>query len=327
MFTISTTVISTTMLLAATAFDRFRKTKSTSTVDTLSTIRRTKRLCYGIISFSFIYSAVYMFTITLDSSSLKCVTIIEYKTAARTCSSVLALVFISMFGVVIVCYSKIVIFLRRHHREIFRPNQNTVNMNTAPKRKFWNRRRRIQPECHEMNRTDTHFDSSSNTKNSSSKSNKQNGSVKTTALFVQTRTNFRNENQNVVTVSQKIQSDDQKSKQLHTENNSQRQVSSQDETKQTKTTRKAERKSIDVERHRKKINATTLMMFLITVIYVTTWIITWSSKIYKTASNIRSLKTEFLVERLYLINCMTNPIFYIFMSSKFKQKAKELFCK
>jgi hypothetical protein len=148
--------------------------------------------------------------------------------------------------------------------------------------------------------------------------------VERTELFVQKRTNFRNGNQNLVTVSQKIQSDEQESKQLHSENNSQRQDSIQEESKQP---RIIARKSIYVERVRKKINATTLMMFLITLIYVTTWVISWSSKIYKTTTNISSLKTDFLMERLYLINCMTNPIFFIFMSSKFKQRAKELFCK
>jgi anaerobic C4-dicarboxylate transporter len=146
-------------------------------------------------------------------------------------------------------------------------------------------------------------------------------------MFVQKRTNFSNENGSLITVSEKVQCDDQDSKQLQSENSRQRYVSRMEEARPTKQPTIKARTSMNVERDRKKINKTTLMLFLITVIYVTTWMITWSSKIYKTATNVRSLKIDFLMERLYLINCMTNPIFYIFMSSKARQKAKELFCK
>jgi hypothetical protein len=155
----------------------------------------------------------------------------------------------------------------------------------------------------------------------------KNDSVETKSTNVQNRTSTGNENTSLMTVSQTVETGHPDTRQLRSEQTSQRAAPNHDETKPTKQPRLNARRSINVEKDRKKVNRTTFMMFLITLMYVTTWIINWSTQIYKTATDINSLKTDFLTERLYMINCMTNPIFYIFMSSKFKQNAKELFCK
>ena len=327
-FAICVTVISTTLLLAATAVDRHRKTQSRSMRDTLSTIKRSKCICVGIISSSLLYGTTYVFTITLDSSSLKCVPMANYRNAAIIFSSLLSVVFLFMFFIVIVCYSRIAIILRRHHRQRFQPNQIT-NITDSNKRP-WNRHSRIQPIDQEMNTSSTRTYNFTPTNSNSNNNYETNNSSDTNCTYTQNRTDSGYQNVKLLTVSQKVQNDGQDSKWMQPQTSSS-QLNVTDQTTSESTNRRQPRlnghRDNAVEKERRKINMTTLMMFLITLIYVTTWVINWSSQIYKLALNIPSLKTDFLTERLYMINSITNPIMCISMSTKFRLKAKEMFCK
>ena len=325
-FAICVTVISTTLLLAATALDRYRKTQSRLTRDTLSTIKRSKCICIGIISSSLLYGAAYTFFITtLDSSSLKCVSIRTYRNVVIIFSSFLSVVFLISFLIVIVSYSRIAIILRRHHRQRFQTNQST-NITDSNKR-LRNRHFRIQPIDLEMNTTSLKIYNSTPTNSNSSY--KMNNSSDTDCTYTQNRTRFGNQNAKLLTVSRKVQNDDQDSKWAQPQTS--RQFNVTDQTIPESTTRRQPRLNghIDTaaEKDRRKIKRTTLMMFLITLIYVATWVINWSTQIYKLALDMPSLKIDFLIERLYMINSIINPIMYVSMSTKFRLKAKEMFCK
>ena len=300
-FLICSTIISTTSLLAATAYDRLRKTKNKSVRDTFQVIRKSKYLCIGVISSSIIYGTIYMLTMTLDTTSLKCVHITKYKTMATSFSCILALLFIFMFVITVIAYTKITIILRRHHLQLFQHQQTTVNMHSMPKHKYWNRKIRIQPII-----------------NLPSTSNRNVSDV----------SNACNSNISFVTISTKTQ-DEHDFKPSESATSKQIDVVSQenDEPSKSKRPKVNVHTIVNADRNRKKINTTSLMMFIITLIYITTWVINWSTQIYKVATSTRSLKTDFLTERLYMILCVTNPLFYIFMSSKFRIKAKEMFFK
>jgi hypothetical protein len=231
-----------------------------------------------------------------------------------------------MFGVVVVCYTRIALMLRQQHHRLFRPNQITNNVGIPLRPRLLTRQRRIQPVNHERNRTITVIDVLTIPKYNSSTFHENGDSEATKSSVIQKSTNYRHKNETMLTVSQKIQSDDQDSKLVQSANSDQRHDTGPGETKPTKQLRMNALTSGSAARDLKKINKTTLMMFLITLLHVTTWVVSWFSQIRKPVTNMTSPDTSLLAEKLYMINCMTNPIFYIFMSSKFRQKAKEIIC-
>jgi hypothetical protein len=79
-------------------------------------------------------------------------------------------------------------------------------------------------------------------------------------------------------------------------------------------------------RHRRKINITTLMMFLITSIYVTTRFLYWSGQIMFFWTRKQNPNYDLLVKRLYTVNCMTNTILFTSMSTKLRVRAWLMFC-
>ena len=78
-----------------------------------------------------------------------------------------------------------------------------------------------------------------------------------------------------------------------------------------------------ISRDEKVINRTTLMLFLISAVYITSWVISWTMSIAKMfftddlSENIHGLITT--SQMFFLINVPINPMFYMIMSTKFRQ--------
>lgn len=70
------------------------------------------------------------------------------------------------------------------------------------------------------------------------------------------------------------------------------------------------------------VNRTTLMLFLLTVIYAVTF--TFTNIFVMTADAILGRVLEKLCKSLLMINCITNPVFFFCMSSKYRTSAKRL---
>lgn len=72
-----------------------------------------------------------------------------------------------------------------------------------------------------------------------------------------------------------------------------------------------------------RINRTTKTMFLITLVYLLLWMTTWI-RVFSFQSAIGS--AVFVFSRsFYMIGCFSNPLIYICMSSRFREKAKQVF--
>lgn len=81
-------------------------------------------------------------------------------------------------------------------------------------------------------------------------------------------------------------------------------------------------KQLQIER---TVNRTTLIMFLLTVIYAVTYI---PVNIYVvTASEVLGLEMEKLCKSILSLNCISNPILFFCMSSKYRSAAKTAFSK
>ena len=72
-----------------------------------------------------------------------------------------------------------------------------------------------------------------------------------------------------------------------------------------------------------RINRTTRIMFLITLVYMVLWLTTWI-RIMSYTSLMGSAFITFS-RSFYMISCLTNPLIFICMSSRFRQKANQLF--
>lgn len=74
----------------------------------------------------------------------------------------------------------------------------------------------------------------------------------------------------------------------------------------------------------RRISRVTLIVFLLTAVYVLTWVINW-------IASIEDVKNEtfrgiiHISRKLFMLNCITNPLFYIILSSKFRERTVKLF--
>lgn len=78
-----------------------------------------------------------------------------------------------------------------------------------------------------------------------------------------------------------------------------------------------------LQKEERTINRITLMLFVITLVYIISWLMHWCS-LFSTTNNIvneilRSFKNAFIV------NCAINPIVYSLMSSKYRSRVISLF--
>lgn len=74
------------------------------------------------------------------------------------------------------------------------------------------------------------------------------------------------------------------------------------------------------------INRTTRIMVLLTLIYVLTWLLSWLRVLFGSTKFGEAVNN--FARSLPMINCVTNPIIFYWMSSKFRANAKRvLFCR
>ncbi|XP_053400547.1 uncharacterized protein LOC128557309 [Mercenaria mercenaria] len=328
-FTKYLTNISATSLLAATAFDRHMRTSTGNTLTKrLPETTKAKRVFALVGISSFVYSLFFLLTTTLDSTTLNC-RMEEYDAMIQIFRSVLVLFCVLTFVVIIVCYARIAMMQRRHLRRVHEIRMNTRPMNT--RRPTWPLRLGNQPlrENKHRRRNLTEIPTI--------------GRQFTTDA---THTNMlqRFNRQNNVTAEQVEIKKESKGKKLRedqavcirTENHDITQPSgSRKETFRRRETMPSVKincikmlpTNIAIDRKRKLMNCTSLMMFLISLVNISTWSITWSTPAYWASTDSPSHGLLLLIEKLYMINCMIKPILYMLLSSEFRQKARDIFNK
>lgn len=75
-----------------------------------------------------------------------------------------------------------------------------------------------------------------------------------------------------------------------------------------------------------RVDRTTKIMFAVTLVFVMSWLPTWGSHFYRSAennSNVTGYVITFFTRKSYMVNTFMNPIFYIWMSSAFKEKTRK----
>ena len=78
-------------------------------------------------------------------------------------------------------------------------------------------------------------------------------------------------------------------------------------------------------RYDTRVDRTTKIMFAVTMVFVLTWLPTWCSYLYRASftPTFTSAVIMFFTRKTYMVNTFMNPIFYIWMSSAFKEKTRQ----
>jgi hypothetical protein len=78
----------------------------------------------------------------------------------------------------------------------------------------------------------------------------------------------------------------------------------------------------------RKVNYVTFMMFTITATYVLTWVTTWVMYAIFDQTTVTGRVILYLTKTSFVVNYIANPIFFTFMSARFRERAKNLiFCR
>lgn len=79
----------------------------------------------------------------------------------------------------------------------------------------------------------------------------------------------------------------------------------------------------------RKINRTTRVMFLITSTYIVSYMITIAADVYSGANisdpSLPGFAIAYIAKTTFMINCVTNPVFYACMSAMFRERVRKLF--
>lgn len=74
----------------------------------------------------------------------------------------------------------------------------------------------------------------------------------------------------------------------------------------------------EIVKYKKQRNTTiTLIVFLLTAVYISTWVINWASNALNTDS-ITLNGIKHITRKLFMLNSITNPVFYMALSTKFR---------
>ena len=76
-----------------------------------------------------------------------------------------------------------------------------------------------------------------------------------------------------------------------------------------------------------RLNRTTLIMSLITLVYIISWAVNWVVMIFLNKETLLGRIFIHMTKTSFMINCITNPVFYMCMSSRFRDNAIKIVCR
>jgi hypothetical protein len=271
--------ISSTLLLTAIAIDRYILT--CKPFNTCYSKQKAKWICIGVIVISIVSSTPSLALATFDDENMKCLQTVKNPVLHNILQMSLGATYVVMFVVVIFCYSKVTILIRRRHKQRI----NNVPLTSA----------------------------------STSKHSTVSIKLSSKARFVKNKNKIAPKHQckgiEIATVENSLKP---ASTGQETDLDLKRTIRDKEEVVRISDT---EIQALEMQ----KINRTTLIMFLITTIYILTWVIHWLNNALVSRDTVAGRNVIHLTTYLYMINCVTNPIFFIAMSSKFRRNAKILF--
>lgn len=280
-FSMYNTSISSTLLLTVIALDRY--SLACRPLHRSYSKRKAKMICCGIVVTSITLSSPSLAITSLDAGRLTCVRDQIVAVVSSIIDVSLGIAFLTMFIVVVVCYTKVILLLRKRHRQntavrnVQASTSKTLSSSVRPKlqsqkddRKV-SRKNTIYPIATDANVADADFAGPSSMKGLMTSVEKPKDSKEIS--YIKTIETFEND-------------------------------------------------AIRIHRREGKIvNRTTLIMFIVTMTYIVTWVAHWIMNGVVSSATLTGRTAVYLTKYLHMVNCMTNPIFFIVLSSKFRKNA------
>lgn len=302
--------IASTLLLGAVSVDRYMLTCRCEASMGFKLRTRAKLSGIGISVISVVFSVFNMMIVGYDNYSDDCEYLVQYKVASYAVSALMMLMFICVFSTIVVCYTRVSVMLRHRHNKRMELRLNITDMDCSEK---------------SHNRFSDFRQSSKARQNGIKRStyDKKLDDQKTLEGAIDIFT-IQNHNPN------KVHNNHDCSKENET--------SVKYEAIKTTNSRYACNKVAPELNLRKKhditlkeertLNRITLMLFLISVVYILSYIVTWSASFVRIpAHTLNDQTTEGLLhiaQLLFLVNCAVNPTFYFIMSTKFKKMVLQI---
>ena len=347
-FSVYMTSISSTVLLTATAIDRYLQTcKPTNSVYNKN---KAKRVCIFAIVCSMIMSIPALCTYELDND-MYCSRTGHNASIMYILDCVYACVFTVMFTIVSVSYVKVALALRRRHRIKVeaKPSANacndteqrSANTNTTIQHKVAKLSiiysNKIAPEQSCVYKTEnsptpnnlstTYPSSSRNDAALGTKVVSRNSGVIHESQIVSS-SNQLSDTESVVLFTQYV---DKTKQQLTSRNLQEEHLSVKDNAPEDKdsdkgsnqtTINQSVQRSLRLEETR--INKTSTIMFLITLVYIISWLVNWVVMLFFNSETLHGRIIKHMIKSSFMINSVTNYVFYISMSSKFRDTATSI---
>ena len=315
------TILSSTLFLTAIAVDRYvvtcRPHGSTRSV-------RNKRSIYvsvTVAGVSFAYAVGLGSTMSYSPVTKGCIFL---NTTGLVMAYVIAAMFVGLFITAVFCYTKISLALRQQQKIITAQRQRIVQLNRSMELEAVVPKNTINAgqRCFPFNKTNnsvspTTINTKVKTVNIASPSDQE----PPKATDMQSEANLTR--QSILTNSPSL---------THHEHYAPPTLAEPQNSLNTgRTSRTSDTRIIpfmhhSVVRPKSQTNTRiTLIVFLLSTVYVLTWIINW-------VCNVIEIKTEFqmglvhIFKKLFMVNCITNPIFYVLLSSKFRERVRGM-CK
>lgn len=281
-FSIYNTSISSTLLLTVIALDRYIQT--CRPWNTSYSKRKAKMICCGIVVTSMILSSPSLALTTLEAGRLTCVREHVAAVVSSIIDMALGIAFLIMFIVVVVCYTKVTLLLRKRHRQkadvrivqagtsqtLTSSVQSRLQSEKIDRKVF--RKHTIYPITPDANLSDANLPGNHSIQSLMTSVEKQKNDTKE-MTYIKTIETFEND-------------------------------------------------AIRIHRREGKlVNRTTLIMFIITMTYIVTWVAHWIMGGFVSSATLTGRTAEYLTKYLHMVNCMTNPICFIALSSKFRKNA------
>lgn len=295
-FTRFITTISSSFLLAGIAVDRYMKT--CKPLNTSYTTKIAKRLCFAIIIAGIITCLHTIGTYELDVY-LNCVLRKQTATLKKIMDMINILLTITVYIITSAAYLNISLVLRQRHKNRVQAKMNASKSTTSS----------------EIKSTKQMFTGSKVSPapgNTSAAGDKSNTPVsvrqpvtQTTAIGISSESNHcpASTNRHLLDVAAAPSGGPSFSGQP--------------------TANVAQQAAIQSIRYQQQtLNRTTRIMFLISAVYMSTWLISWLRVIFG-AQTLGPVVDNF-ARSLYMVNCVTNPLFFFFLSSKFRESASRL---
>jgi len=323
--------VASTLLLTALAYERYRLTCHPFLKD-MRRLQKSILFCMATVLFSVAFAACSIPMIGIDKTTYRCRPLTSSGSAYTVIMSVMALIFICMFVVISVCYTKVSTFLRRRYRLKVtqlrsKLKQSAQGRSSGGEDTFGNMVEATSPvnphAGHQTAETSLCQTIKLASIVGSERSVTADGDDEYTT--VKTIMNGRRLRNNVVAPvpSASTGNDACRDGSSTLENRAMLLIPARlpISTRQYVDTTRVSDAEI------RYINKVTLMMFFISIVYIGTWVFNWTVNMFARDQTQSVTDMAHLIRSDFMINCVSNPFFYISMSSKFRQHAKSIFTK